>query len=158
MNRKCIHVPQQEPVRPEKAVPPPFHSPPFLCALYLAGLIPAAASPRPAADSICADSRHIKTLIELINRSEHDSVLALSRDLIGQDPASPLGYFIAADSYQTMMRDFRIKAWQTEFDSLIAIASGPRPVWQRISSGQPTRLFSPVPLLFLPEPPHDAHL
>ncbi|OPZ80217.1 MAG: Tetratricopeptide repeat protein [bacterium ADurb.Bin431] len=96
---------------------------PLFCALFLAGLIPAAASPRPPAGGLSADSRSIKTLIELINRSEHDSVLALSRDLIGEDPASPLGYFMAADAYQTMMRDFRIKAWQTEFDSLIAIAS-----------------------------------
>ncbi len=67
-------------------------------------------------------SAMIRDAMELLNRSRHDSVLALSRAIIKNDPESPLGYFLAYDAYQTMMRDYRIKKYEAELEGLIKIA------------------------------------
>ncbi|HOZ21359.1 MAG TPA: hypothetical protein PLO28_06220 [bacterium] len=83
----------------------------------------AAPWPQPRSGVASGESAAIMNLIELINRSEHDSVLVLASRLINEDPASPVGYFLAADACQTMMRDYRVSIWQARFDSLIAIAS-----------------------------------
>jgi tetratricopeptide (TPR) repeat protein len=65
----------------------------------------------------------IMQAMELLNQGKHDSVLAISSRVIAGAPESPVGYFLAADVYQTLMRDYRVKNHEAEFDSLIRIAA-----------------------------------
>jgi tetratricopeptide (TPR) repeat protein len=67
-------------------------------------------------------SEMIRNAIELLNQNRHDSVLTISRAIIKNDPENPIGYFLACDSYQTRMRDYRVKKYEVEMDSLIKIA------------------------------------
>jgi tetratricopeptide (TPR) repeat protein len=69
------------------------------------------------------DPAMVTRVMEMLNRSNHDSVLVLCKAMIATDPESPIGYFLASHAYQTIMRDFRIKTYQAQFDSLIVIAA-----------------------------------
>ncbi len=64
----------------------------------------------------------IKNTMELLNQGKHDSVLAICNQLMKNHPESPSGYFLAADAYETMNRDFRLKTYRAPFDSLIRLA------------------------------------
>ncbi len=64
----------------------------------------------------------IKQSIEQLNREVVDSVLINSAFLRKQCPADPNGYFLAADVYQTIMRDYRVRRYESKFDSLINLA------------------------------------
>ncbi len=87
-------------------------------------LMPSAAWSAPTGDPASLDEPPlIKSAMELLNQGRHDSLLVLSSRLITHDPESPIGYFLAADVYQTMMRDFRVKRYAAQFDSLIRIAA-----------------------------------
>ena len=77
---------------------------------------------RPQPDIVSNKPEMIRNVMELLNQSNHDSVLAICDRLIENDPESPIGFFLASDAYQTMMRDYRVKTYQTQFDSLITIA------------------------------------
>lgn len=78
----------------------------------------------PAADpAVLEEQPLIKSGLELLNQGQHDSLLVLSSRLMVHEPESPVGYFLAADVYQTMMRDFRVKRYSAQFDSLIRIAA-----------------------------------
>ena len=72
--------------------------------------------------NISYDTEMIRNVMELLNQCHHDSVLAICNTLIKNDPASPVGYFLASDTYQTVMRDYRVRTYQAVFDSLIEIA------------------------------------
>jgi tetratricopeptide (TPR) repeat protein len=77
-------------------------------------------SPQPGAST--NNPEMIRNVMEMLNRSHHDSVLAVCNRLIENEPESPVGYFLASDAYQTMMRDYRVRTYQAQFDSLIKIA------------------------------------
>lgn len=64
----------------------------------------------------------VKHVLELLNRSRHDSVLAVCDQLMAREPENAIGYFLASDAYQTIMRDYRVRTYQRPFDSLITMA------------------------------------
>ncbi|HNW59928.1 MAG TPA: tetratricopeptide repeat protein [bacterium] len=70
-----------------------------------------------------SEQQLIQGAMELLNQGRHDSLLVLSSQLMAHEPENPIGYFLAADVYQTMMRDFRVKSYGAQFDSLIRIAA-----------------------------------
>lgn len=64
----------------------------------------------------------IRKTIENIQREKYDTVFALTDSLQKKFPGDPSGYFLAADAYQTIMRDYRVRKCEAEFDSLINLA------------------------------------
>ncbi|MBM3264350.1 MAG: hypothetical protein FJY97_13115 [candidate division Zixibacteria bacterium] len=61
----------------------------------------------------------IRKCLEQLQREAYDSVLANSVFLREQNPDDPVGYFLAADTYHTMMRDYRVPRFEAQFHSLI---------------------------------------
>jgi tetratricopeptide (TPR) repeat protein len=92
-------------------------------ALMIAPALTFAAGTAPESVNVTAEPELVRNVLELLNQSRHDSVLAICDRLIARQPESPIGYFLAADAYETMMRDFRVRSYQTQFDSLITIAA-----------------------------------
>lgn len=79
--------------------------------------------------SSCAWAQSPDTREDLIQRSfaqlhveQFDSGLATCTELRRLHPDDPAGYLLAANIYQTMMRDYRVRAFETNFDSLIKSA------------------------------------
>ena len=67
-----------------------------------------------------------ETREQLLRRSLHqmhathfDSALAIAAELRRLSPDHPAGYLIAANVYQTMMRDYRVRLFEAQFDSSI---------------------------------------
>jgi len=102
-----------------------FHSSILSLLVILFPILTTAASPDLQQRSIrnSFDPALVTRVMEMLNRSSHDSVLVLCNEMIATDPESPIGYFLASHTYQTIMRDFRIKTYQAQFDSLIVIAA-----------------------------------
>jgi len=67
------------------------------------------------------DSLILRT-IENIQREKYDTVFTLTESLQKKFPNDPSGYFLAADAYQTIMRDYRVRKYEAEFDSLINLS------------------------------------
>lgn len=67
------------------------------------------------------DEQLVQTIIEQLRRDAYDSALAAIDTLRLRRPEAPHSYFLAADAYQTMMRDYRVRLYETEFDSLIEL-------------------------------------
>lgn len=57
--------------------------------------------------------------ISCLHRGVFDSVLIASAALHARDPDDPVGPFLAADAYNTMTRDYRVRRFEDQFDSLI---------------------------------------
>jgi tetratricopeptide (TPR) repeat protein len=64
----------------------------------------------------------IRKIIENIQRQDYDTVFVLTGFLQTRFPDDPSGYFLEADAYQTIMRDYRVRKYEAEFDSLINLA------------------------------------
>lgn len=67
------------------------------------------------------DSLIVKTLNHIFIE-KYDSVFKYTDQLIEKFPGDPSGYFLKANVYQTIMRDYRVNIYETEFDSLINLA------------------------------------
>ena len=74
-----------------------------------------------SSDDAGRDSLIRKTL-ENIQKQNYETVFALTGLLQKRFPEDPSGYFLAADAYQTIMRDYRVRKYEVEFDSLINLA------------------------------------
>jgi tetratricopeptide (TPR) repeat protein len=61
----------------------------------------------------------VRQTLDQLHREAYDSVFANSLRLRERAPDDPVGYFLAADAYNTMMRDYRIRRFEAPFDSLI---------------------------------------
>jgi tetratricopeptide (TPR) repeat protein len=61
----------------------------------------------------------IQKIIGNIQREGYDTVFELTELLQKKFPNDPSGYFLAADAYQTIMRDYRVRIYEAKFDSLI---------------------------------------
>jgi len=92
----------------------------FLVMIFFLSAVNASFSQR--TDKNADEPRLIKNTMELLNQGKHDSVLAICDQLMRDHPESPTGYFLAADAYETMNRDFRLKTYRAPFDSLIRLA------------------------------------
>lgn len=64
----------------------------------------------------------IEKIQNYIFKEKYDSVFNYTDQLIEKFPEDPSGYFLKANAYQTIMRDYRVSIYETEFDSLITLA------------------------------------
>lgn len=64
-------------------------------------------------------SKLIKKIIYQLHNEEYDSVFANSSLLMAEFPSRPEGYFLMANAYGTFMRDYRIRKYESEFNSMI---------------------------------------
>lgn len=64
----------------------------------------------------------IGKIINGIQNEKYGTVFELTDLLQKEFPDDPSGYFLEADAYQTIMRDYRVRKYETEFDSLINLA------------------------------------
>lgn len=64
----------------------------------------------------------IQQTILYTHQEKYDSVFKFTDQLIEKFPRDPSGYFLKANAYQTMMRDYRVNIYEAEFDSLINLA------------------------------------
>lgn len=74
-----------------------------------------------ARDNTVRDSLIQKT-IRNIQMEKYDTVFKLTQLLREKFPNDPSGYFLTADAYQTIMRDYRVRIYEAEFDSLINLS------------------------------------
>src|SRR5688500_309864 len=72
--------------------------------------------PEPSRDDLVR-----RTLHEL-HRESFDAALATSAELRRRWPQDPAGYLGAANVYQTMMRDYRVRVFEALFESSLAEA------------------------------------
>ena len=63
----------------------------------------------------------VRQSISHLHQEKYDSVFANSVLLREHYPNHPSGYLIAADAYQSLMRDYRVRRYEAEFDSLIGL-------------------------------------
>lgn len=63
----------------------------------------------------------IRRCVEQLHREAYDSVFATTAFLRERNPEDPAGYFLAADACNTLMRDYRVRRFETQFDSLISL-------------------------------------
>lgn len=56
-----------------------------------------------------------------LRRDAYDSAFATIDEMRMQFPDAPHGDLLAADAYQTMMRDYRVRLFEAEFDSVIDV-------------------------------------
>jgi tetratricopeptide (TPR) repeat protein len=61
----------------------------------------------------------IETISELINRSEYDMALKSSEYMRKMIPDDPSGYLLAADTYQSFMREYRLNIYEDNFEEYI---------------------------------------
>ena len=88
-----------------------------LAAVLLVAFAPAGAVPRDAErDALVRQSLH-----ELHTES-FDAALTTCAELRRRWPEDPAGYLGAANVYQTMMRDYRVRAFEAEFEKALAEA------------------------------------
>ena len=64
-------------------------------------------------------SKLIKKIIYQLHNEEYDSVFANSSLLMAEFPSRPEGYFLMANAYGTFMLDYRIRKYESEFNSMI---------------------------------------
>jgi tetratricopeptide (TPR) repeat protein len=64
----------------------------------------------------------IEKIQNYIFKEKYDSVFKYTDQLIDIFPEDPSGFFLKANAYQTIMRDYRVNIYETEFDSLITLA------------------------------------
>jgi tetratricopeptide (TPR) repeat protein len=57
--------------------------------------------------------------LDQLHREEFDSALAAGAELRRSWPDDPAGYLNAANVYQTMMRDYRVRSFEAQFDTMI---------------------------------------
>ncbi|MFQ5627791.1 MAG: tetratricopeptide repeat protein [bacterium] len=60
-----------------------------------------------------------KETIWQLRCDEYDSAFANITQITIRFPQAPHSYLLAADAYQTMMRDYRVRIYEAEFDSVI---------------------------------------
>jgi hypothetical protein len=61
----------------------------------------------------------IRLSLDQLHSEQFDSGLAACAELRQSWPDDPVGYLNAANVYQTMMRDYRVRLFEAQFDSLI---------------------------------------
>lgn len=64
----------------------------------------------------------IQKTIESLQKEKYDSAFGFADLLINKFPNDASGYFLKADAYQTIMRDYRVRTYEVEFDSMITLA------------------------------------
>lgn len=60
-----------------------------------------------------------KTGVNEMDNSNYEKALSIFSELIRDYPQHPIGYFGAAGTYQTILRNYRITAFEVRYDSLL---------------------------------------
>lgn len=66
-----------------------------------------------------ATARQIERGMEHVDSNRHDEGLMIFREIVEDHPDRPLGYFLMAATYQTIMRDYRTNCYEAVYDSLL---------------------------------------
>lgn len=90
----------------------------FLCFWLLAASVGSQPLARPVEPRLDREAI-LQRGIACLHRGVFDSVLIASAALHARDPDDPVSPFLAADAYNTMTRDYRVRRFEAQFDSLI---------------------------------------